>query len=93
MIIADDEHNSSYKQWDQNPRYHGIKVAQELARIWQAKIILSSPTPSIENYHFSENNKEFLKIELVEKKRNIISRKLIWRMKEKLEIIPLFVKN
>lgn len=50
LIIADEEHNSSYKQWDQNPRYHGIDTAIELARISKAKIILSSPTPSLESY-------------------------------------------
>ncbi|NOQ68026.1 primosomal protein N' [Patescibacteria group bacterium] len=55
LIIADDEHNSSYKQWDMNPRYHGIKVAEKLAEIWKAKIILSSPAPSIESYYKMEN--------------------------------------
>ena len=51
LIIADDEHNSSYKQWDMNPRYHGIKTAEKLAEVWQAKIILSSPAPSVESYY------------------------------------------
>ncbi len=68
LIICDDEHNSSYKQWDQNPRYHGIKVAKKLAEIWKAKIILSSPTPSIEHYYLAENNKQFSKIEFIIKK-------------------------
>ena len=61
LIIADDEHNSSYKQWDQNPRYHGIKVAKKLAKIWKAKIILSSPAPSIENYYKTKNKLYFSK--------------------------------
>jgi len=51
LIIADDEHNSSYKQWDLNPRYHGIKAAEKLAEIWEAKIILSSPAPSVGSYY------------------------------------------
>jgi len=51
LIIADDEHSSSYKQWDQNPRYHGITVCRKLAEIWKAKIILSSPAPSAESYY------------------------------------------
>lgn len=51
LIIADDEHNSSYKQWDMNPRYHGIKAAEKLAEIWKTKIILSSPAPSVESYY------------------------------------------
>ena len=51
LIIADDEHSSSYKQWDMNPRYHGIKAAKKLAEIWKAKIILSSPAPSVGGYY------------------------------------------
>ncbi len=51
LIIADDEHSSSYKQWDQNPRYHGVIACRKLAGIWKAKIILSSPAPSVESYY------------------------------------------
>ena len=51
LIIADDEHSSSYKQWDMNPRYHGIKAAEKLAKIWKAKIVLSSPAPSVGSYY------------------------------------------
>jgi len=59
LIICDDEHNSSYKQWDMNPRYHGIKTAEKLAEIWKAKIILSSPAPSVGNYYRVENKLYF----------------------------------
>jgi len=55
LIIADDEHNSSYKQWDMNPRYHGIKTAEKLAKIWKAKIILSSQAPSVKSYYEIKN--------------------------------------
>ncbi|MCK5332594.1 primosomal protein N' [Candidatus Parcubacteria bacterium] len=68
LIICDDEHNSSYKQWDQNPRYHGIKVAEKLADIWQVKIVLSSHSPSVETYHQLENDDQFAKIELFAKR-------------------------
>lgn len=51
LIIVDNEHNSSYKQWDMNPRYHAVKTAEKLAEIWKAKIILSSPSPSLESYY------------------------------------------
>ena len=66
LIITDDEHSSSYKQWDSNPRYHGIKVAEKLAEIWKAKIILSSPTPSLENYNRLKN-----KIEIIGDKKTL----------------------
>lgn len=51
LVIADEEHNSSYKQWDQNPRYHGVDTAIRLASLHGAKILLSSPTPSLESYY------------------------------------------
>ncbi|MCK5466515.1 hypothetical protein KAI56_03410, partial [Candidatus Parcubacteria bacterium] len=44
-----------YKQWDMNPRYHGIKVAEKLAGIWKAKIVLSSPAPSVGSYYEIKN--------------------------------------
>lgn len=49
-VIVDEEHSSSYKQWDQNPRYNARETAVELAKIWNAKIILSSSTLSMETY-------------------------------------------
>lgn len=50
LIAIDEEHNSSYKQWDMNPRYSAVLSAEKLADIWDAKIILSSPSPSVESY-------------------------------------------
>ena len=55
LIVADNEQSSNYKQWDMNPRYHGIKVAEKLAEIWKAKIILSSQAPSVESYYKIKN--------------------------------------
>ncbi|MCK4591873.1 primosomal protein N' [Candidatus Parcubacteria bacterium] len=60
IVIADDEHNSSYKQWDMNPRYHGIKTAEKLAEIWKTKIVLSSPAPSVESYYRVKNKLNLL---------------------------------
>lgn len=56
FIVVDESQNSSYKQWDQNPRYHGVEAATKLAEIWEAKIILSSPLPSAEDYHRAKND-------------------------------------
>ena len=55
LIIADNAQSSNYKQWDMNPRYHGIKVAEKLAEICKAKIILSSQAPSVESYYKIKN--------------------------------------
>ncbi|MFH1565430.1 MAG: primosomal protein N' [bacterium] len=49
-IIVDEEHDSSYKQYDQNPRYNAKKVANFLAEICQAKVVLGSATPSVDSY-------------------------------------------
>lgn len=56
LIIVDEEHNSSYKQWDQNPRYHAATAAVELARIHEAAIILASPAPTLESFCRTEED-------------------------------------
>ncbi len=65
LIIVDEEQNSSYKQWDQNPRYDGVQVAIKLAKIYKAKIILSSPVPSSETFYKAEDS--FAKISISQK--------------------------
>jgi len=47
LIIADEEHESSYKQ-DTAPRYHGRDVAIKRAQLANAHCILGSATPSLE---------------------------------------------
>ncbi len=51
IIIIDEEHDISHKQWDRNPRYDTRTIAKKLAEIFKAKIILGSATPRIETYH------------------------------------------
>ncbi len=49
LIIMDEEQDMSYKQ-DESPRYHARVVAEELAGIHQAVLLLGSATPSMESY-------------------------------------------
>ena len=57
MIIADEEHDASYKQQDPAPRYHARDSAIYYAGIFKAKVLLGSATPSIETYFNCEQNK------------------------------------
>lgn len=50
LIIVDEEHETSYKQYDPAPRYHARDTALILARIHSAKTLLGTATPSIETY-------------------------------------------
>ncbi len=51
LIIADEEHDSSYKQKDPAPRFHARDAAIYLASLHSAKVILGSATPSIESLY------------------------------------------
>ncbi len=51
LVIVDEEHESSYKQYDPAPRYHARDSAIYLAHLHKAKILLGSATPSLESYY------------------------------------------
>ncbi|MGI9546392.1 MAG: replication restart helicase PriA [Flavobacteriaceae bacterium] len=50
LIIVDEEHENSYKQFDPAPRYHARDAAIVLGQMHGAKVLLGSATPSIESY-------------------------------------------
>lgn len=57
LVIVDEEHEISYKQFDQSPRYHSRDLAIVLAGLHHAKTLLGSATPSFESYHNAKNDK------------------------------------
>jgi primosomal protein N' (replication factor Y) len=57
LIIVDEEHESSYKQFDPAPRYHARDVAIMLALKVRSKVLLGSATPSIESFFQAKNGK------------------------------------
>ena len=50
LVIVDEEHDSSYRQTEPPPRYHGRDAALMLAHICGAQTLLGSATPSLESY-------------------------------------------
>ncbi|PWK17977.1 replication restart helicase PriA [Xanthomarina spongicola] len=57
LVIVDEEHESSYKQFDPAPRYHARDAAIVLAHLFQCKTLLGSATPSLESYYNTKQNK------------------------------------
>ncbi len=57
LVIVDEEHETSYKQFDPAPRYHARDAAIVLAKLHRAKVILGSATPSIESYYNAQQQK------------------------------------
>jgi primosomal protein N' (replication factor Y) (superfamily II helicase) len=57
LIIVDEEHDSSFKQYEPAPRYHARDAAIFYASILGAKVVLGSATPSVETYYNAVNGK------------------------------------
>jgi len=56
LIIIDEEHEWTYKQHDQSPRYHARDAAIKLAKLTGAVVVLGSATPSIETYYHAQRD-------------------------------------
>ncbi len=57
LIVVDEEHESSYKQYDSTPRYHARDVAIVRATRTGATVVLGSATPSAESYYNASTGK------------------------------------
>ena len=57
LLIVDEEHDQSFKQFDPAPRYHGRDAGLILASLFKAKSILGTATPSLETFLNTKNNK------------------------------------
>jgi primosomal protein N' (replication factor Y) len=74
LVIVDEEHENTYKQYDPAPRYHARDTAIVLAAMHKAKVLLGTATPAIESffnaqsakYGFVELKQRYLDIKLPE---------------------------
>lgn len=57
LVIVDEEHESSFKQYDPAPRYNARDTAIMLAGMHGAKVLLGSATPSVETYYKAQSGK------------------------------------
>ncbi|MBT8287460.1 MAG: primosomal protein N' [Bacteroidia bacterium] len=71
LIIIDEEHEPSYKQFDPAPRYHARDTAVILADLFKANTVMGSATPSIESYYNTTTGKYRL-VELKERYNKLL---------------------
>mgnify|MGYP000197503846 CR=1 FL=1 len=70
LIVVDEEHETSYKQFEPTPRYNARDAAIVLAKMHNAKILLGSATPSLESY-FNAQQKKYGFVELKRRFGNV----------------------
>jgi primosomal protein N' (replication factor Y) len=66
LIVIDEEHEWSYKQEEQQPRYHARDVAIKLAELTNSVVILGSATPDVTSYYRAQRG-EFQLLQLHER--------------------------
>ena len=54
LILIDEEHENTYKS-ESMPKYHAREVAEKLASLHGASVVLGSATPSMESYYKAMN--------------------------------------
>ncbi len=66
LVIIDEEHDQSYKQYDPAPRYNARDAAIYLSTLHDARVVLGSATPAVESYFNTRIGKYGL-VELTER--------------------------
>lgn len=76
LVVIDEEHEASYKQYDAQPRYNARDAAIVRAQISGAVALLGTATPSIESYYNAQRKKYHL-LELPERVDNAREPKIV----------------
>ncbi len=76
LVIVDEEHDQSYKQFDPAPRYHARDSAIYLAGLHGAKTLLGTATPSFESFYNTRSGK-FGLTELNQRFRDLLMPEII----------------
>ncbi len=70
LILIDEEHENTYKQYDPAPRYHARDSAIMLASMHKARVLLGTATPSIESF-FNARSGKYGYVELTKRFKDI----------------------
>ncbi len=72
LIVIDEEHEHSYKQFEPSPRYHARDTALVLSQFSNAKTLLGSATPSIETYYNATVMEKFPLVVMKERHNQVL---------------------
>lgn len=76
QIVIVEEENRNHKQEDQNPRFHARSVAEKLAELTKANLLLLTYSPSLEAYlGVKKNQFNFLETKIEDKKVTLVNKK------------------
>lgn len=70
LIIVDEEHETSFKQFDPAPRYNARDAAVVLANMHHTKVLMGTATPSFESY-FNAKTRKYGYVQLNKRHSNI----------------------
>ncbi|WP_062059203.1 replication restart helicase PriA [Aquimarina longa] len=71
LIIVDEEHENTFKQYDPAPRYHARDTAIVLAKMFESKVLLGSATPALETF-YNANQKKYGFVKLTRRYGNVL---------------------